>query len=73
MDPRVLPNEKYESIIFKGVPYAKPPVGNLRWRSTQPAEDWEGIRNATEAGASCSGNDFVPGDWSEGEGINPLL
>ena len=64
MDPRVLPNERYESIIFKGVPYAKPPVGDLRWRSPQPMDDWTEIRNATEVGASCSPNDWAPA-WSE--------
>ncbi len=32
--------------IFKGIPYAKPPVGNLRWKAPQPAENWEGIYNA---------------------------
>lgn len=30
-------------IIFKGVPYAKPPVGELRWRAPQKPEPWEGI------------------------------
>ena len=32
--------------VFKGVPYAKPPVGPLRWKAPQPAEDWTGIRLA---------------------------
>ncbi len=30
--------------IFKGVPFAKPPVGELRWRAPQPPEKWEGVR-----------------------------
>lgn len=30
--------------IFAGVPYAKPPVGELRWKETQPAEPWEGVK-----------------------------
>jgi para-nitrobenzyl esterase len=37
-DPRVT--------IFKGVPYAAPPVGELRWKSPQDAPKWEGIRRA---------------------------
>ena len=34
--------------MFRGVPYAKPPVGELRWRAPKPAENWEGIRPAKE-------------------------
>ena len=33
--------------IFKGVPFAAPPVGNLRWREPQPVEPWQGVRKAT--------------------------
>lgn len=36
-DPRIT--------AFKGIPFAKPPLGELRWRAPQPAEDWEGIRD----------------------------
>ena len=32
--------------IFKGIPYAKPPVGDLRWKAPQPTGNWEGTYNA---------------------------
>ncbi|HYC69063.1 carboxylesterase/lipase family protein [Brevundimonas sp.] len=38
---------------FKGVPYARPPVGGLRWRAPQPAEPWSGERDAGQVGAIC--------------------
>ncbi|WP_404341781.1 carboxylesterase/lipase family protein [Pseudoalteromonas mariniglutinosa] len=34
--------------VFKGVPFAKPPVGELRWKAPQPAEKWQGVRDAKE-------------------------
>src|SRR5689334_22362698 len=37
--------------IFKGIPFAAPPVGNLRWRAPQQAIPWEGIRKADKFGA----------------------
>ena len=41
-DPRIT--------VFRGVPYAKPPVGELRWRAPQPAENWEGVKKCYEYG-----------------------
>ena len=38
---------------FKGVPYAAPPVGLLRWQGPKPASHWKGTRNAVEFGARC--------------------
>lgn len=37
--------------VFKGVPYAKPPVNELRWKEPQPLEPWEGIRDAVRFSA----------------------
>jgi para-nitrobenzyl esterase len=38
---------------FKGIPYAAPPVGNLRWKAPQPVQAWNGVRKATEYGPRC--------------------
>lgn len=41
-DPRIT--------VFRGIPYAKPPVGELRWKAPQPVESWEGVRKCYEYG-----------------------
>lgn len=38
---------------FKGIPFAQPPTGSLRWREPVAARPWSGVRNATEYGAPC--------------------
>ncbi len=38
---------------FQGIPYAAPPVGELRWRSPQPAEAWSAPWDATKPGSPC--------------------
>ncbi|HXU49797.1 MAG TPA: carboxylesterase family protein, partial [Candidatus Binatia bacterium] len=38
---------------FKGIPFAAPPVGDLRWKDPQPVKNWKGARNADKFGARC--------------------
>lgn len=39
--------------VFKGIPYAAPPIGKLRWRPPQLVTPWSGVRPATEFGPRC--------------------
>ncbi len=47
---------------FLGIPYAQPPIGNLRWHEPVPAAHWTGTRSATTFGAPCAQPDL--GDWN---------
>ena len=40
--------------MFKGIPFAAPPVGDLRWKAAQPPAKWEGVKMATEFSPTCS-------------------
>jgi len=44
---------EYNMNVFKGIPYAAPPVGDLRWRPPQPAASWSDTRDASKFGDSC--------------------
>jgi len=59
----LLGKELDECILFAGVPYAKPPVGELRFREPVDPETWEGIYDATHFKGCAPQSRPVPGDF----------
>ena len=55
--------------VFKGVPFAAPPVGNLRWKAPQPAKHWDGVREAKEYGPNPMQEPLF-GDMNFGTKVN---
>lgn len=49
-------DEGYQA--FRGIPYAMPPVGALRWRAPVAFPRWDGVRDASHAGSSCAQSAF---------------
>ncbi len=45
--------------VFRGIPYATPPVGALRWRPPQPEQPWDGVRDATQFSAQSAQTEFA--------------
>jgi para-nitrobenzyl esterase len=52
---------------YLGIPYAKPPVGDLRWRPPKPVARWQGPRDATSFGPHCAQNESPFGSASTSE------
>jgi len=46
--------------VFKGIPFAAPPVGALRWKAPQAVVPWTGVRSATDFGADCMQVPYPP-------------
>ncbi len=52
--------------VFKGIPFAKPPVGDLRWKAPQPLTPWEGVKKCLAFGPSPVQDEPIPFMcWSE--------
>ncbi|MBP1598691.1 MAG: Carboxylesterase, type, partial [Acidobacteria bacterium] len=47
-------------VSYKGIPFAAPPVGELRWRPPQRVTPWTGVRRAAEFGSDCMQGRFGP-------------
>lgn len=49
-------------VVFRGIPYAKPPVGALRWKAPRETDRWEGVRKAVRFSAICPQHTPGPDD-----------
>jgi para-nitrobenzyl esterase len=49
--------------IYRGIPYAAPPVGDLRWKPPQPVVPWQGVRECTQLGPWAT-QLFPTGEWA---------
>ena len=50
-------------MVYKGIPYAAPPVGDLRWKRPQAVIPWEGVRQCDKWGYAPLQRDHVPGEF----------
>ncbi|WP_242154002.1 carboxylesterase/lipase family protein [Sphingomonas sp. BAUL-RG-20F-R05-02] len=55
------------TLAFRGIPYARPPIGNLRWKPPQSMR-WRRPRAAVEPGAPCPQSDY--GDWNHHDALS---
>ena len=55
-------NEDKEVMVWKGVPYAKPPVGDLRWAAPEDPDPWHGVRDAILPAKKCTQLDTLE-EW----------
>jgi|WetSurMetagenome_2_1015567.scaffolds.fasta_scaffold01584_16 para-nitrobenzyl esterase len=60
-----------EISVFKGIPFAAPPVGDLRWKAPQPAKSWKGVLKCDKFSASPMQNKPVPFMMWTAEFITP--
>ncbi len=55
--------------VFKGIPFAAPPLGNLRWRAPQPVRPWTGTLRADHFSQACSQNPRVLVAFGDKSGV----
>lgn len=51
--------------VYKGIPYAAPPVGQLRWKAPQPVKPWQGVKAMNKFGNTC----LQPKGWASNKGM----
>ena len=59
-----------EALVWKGVPYAKPPVDELRWKAPEGPEHWPGVRDATLPAKKCT-QLLTTNEWLRPGGVDP--
>ena len=67
---RGAPRDANGVLVFKGIPYAAAPVGDLRWQAPQPVKSWQGTREASRFGNRCWANVRVPELAGRGGGVS---
>lgn len=61
-------------LVFQGLPYAQPPVGELRWQAPRPPEPWDGVRDTTRPGPMCPQTySYPPGSPPKSTGAEDCL
>jgi para-nitrobenzyl esterase len=63
-------NEDKDVLVWKGVPYARPPVGELRWMAPLDPEPWHGVRDATLPANKCT-QLFTTSEWLRTGVVDP--
>jgi len=57
--------------VYRGIPFAAPPVGELRWRPPQPAAKWDGVKRADKFAPACmQGGPPTPSTAAQGPGMS---
>jgi para-nitrobenzyl esterase len=57
-------------VSFKGIPFAAPPIGALRWKAPQPVKPWTGVRQASSFGTSCMQDAAIAKVFNAPEGVS---
>src|SRR5579871_4554621 len=62
-----IPGKNPEIRVYRGIPFAMPPVGNLRWKAPQPPASWNHVRDASTFGNECPQDELSTGQYGGDE------